>query len=219
MYISTSHHGSLPASLFLPSPSMAPLQSLYTFPQGQLRVGRSSSVHQVLWLCCQHLQEAPVLLPCQVCLHTVELPSQLVASKLPVQAKLLPQAALLPPLPAQARSLPPRSQVWSPLCRFKCHSTVQYSIVQCRDDTETDSELSDSGPLTRTGSAHSSRKALYTAELFSNSLTPAHRYFLAHYTLQNILHSTHYTIQIKLHKFYITHFILHTTHYALYITH
>lgn len=31
------------------------------------------------------------------------------------------------------------------------------------------------GPLTRTGSAHSSRRALYTAELFSNSLTPAHR--------------------------------------------
>ena len=43
-----------------------------------------------------------------------------------------------------------------------------------RDDTETDSELSE-GPLTRTGSAHSSRRALYTAELFSNSLTPAHR--------------------------------------------
>ena len=189
MYISTSHHGSLPASLFLPSPSMAPLQSLYTFPQGQLRVGRSSSVHQVLWLCCQHLQEAPVLLPCQVYLHT-----QLVASKLPVQAKLLPQATLLPPLPAQTRSLPPRSQVWYPLCRLKCHSTVQYSIVQCRDDTETDSELSDSGPLTRTGSAHSSRKALYTAELFSNSLTPAHRYYLAHYTTeystQNTLRNT-----------------------------
>jgi hypothetical protein len=47
-----------------------------------------------------------------------------------------------------------------------------------RDDTETDSELSEgpsTGPLTRAGSAHSSRRALYTAELFSNSLTPAHR--------------------------------------------
>ena len=44
------------------------------------------------------------------------------------------------------------------------------------DDTETDSELSDTGPapIPRGGSAHSSRRALYTAELFSNSLTPAH---------------------------------------------
>ena len=63
-----------------------------------------------------------------------------------------------------------------------------YSTVHSRDDTETDSELSDSGPLTRTGSAHSSRKALYTAELFSNSLTPAHRYYLT----QCILSSTDY---------------------------
>lgn len=50
------------------------------------------------------------------------------------------------------------------------HAHSQHDL---RDDTETDSELSD-GPLTRIGSAHSSRKALYTAELFSNSLTPAH---------------------------------------------
>ena len=64
-------------------------------------------MHPMLWLCCQHIQEAPVLLPCQVILHTIKIPPQLVASKLCVQTQLLPQAALLPPLPAQARSLPP----------------------------------------------------------------------------------------------------------------
>jgi len=74
------------------------------------------------------------------------------------------------------RSSSPARRACSLKQRCSSHRSLPrhaHSHHDLRDDTETDSELSD-GPLTRVGSAHSSRKALYTAELFSNSLTPAH---------------------------------------------
>lgn len=74
------------------------------------------------------------------------------------------------------RSSSPARRACSLKQRCSSHRSLPrhaHSHHDLRDDTETDSELSD-GPLTRIGSAHSSRKALYTAELFSNSLTPAH---------------------------------------------
>jgi len=71
-----------------------------------------------------------------------------------------------------------RSCSLKPRCSHRSLPRHAHSHHDLRDDTETESELSEGGggpaPLTRSGSAHSSRRALYTAELFSNSLTPAH---------------------------------------------
>merc|ERR1719323_2725918 len=77
------------------------------------------------------------------------------------------------------RSSSPARRACSLKTRCTSHRSLPrhaHSHHDLRDDTETESELelSDAPVLTRAGSAHSSRKALYTAELFSNSLTPAH---------------------------------------------
>ena len=77
------------------------------------------------------------------------------------------------------RSSSPARRACSLKTRCSSHRSLPrhaHSHHDLRDDTETESEMSDSGPaINRGGSAHSSRRALYTAELFSNSLTPAHR--------------------------------------------
>ena len=76
------------------------------------------------------------------------------------------------------RSSSPARRACSLKTRCSSHRSLPrhaHSHHDLRDETETESEMSDSGPgLARGGSAHSSRRALYTAELFSNSLTPAH---------------------------------------------
>ena len=77
------------------------------------------------------------------------------------------------------RSSSPARRACSLKARCSSHRSLPrhaHSHHDLRDDTETDSEMSDAAPVPahRGGSAHSSRRALYTAELFSNSLTPAH---------------------------------------------
>jgi len=75
------------------------------------------------------------------------------------------------------RSSSPARRACSLKTRCTSHRSLPrhaHSHHDLRDDTETDSEISDAAPIHRGGSAHSSRRALYTAELFSNSLTPAH---------------------------------------------
>ena len=75
------------------------------------------------------------------------------------------------------RSSSPARRACSLKTRCSSHRSLPrhaHSHHDLRDDSETDSEMSDAAPIHRGGSAHSSRRALYTAELFSNSLTPAH---------------------------------------------
>ena len=75
------------------------------------------------------------------------------------------------------RSSSPARRACSLKTRCTSHRSLPrhaHSHHDLRDDTETDSDVSDAAPIHRGGSAHSSRRALYTAELFSNSLTPAH---------------------------------------------